>query len=180
MGSGLASINNFSSVWSTGVSLVVWHLDLAVITAGIEWARVKQTHTRRGWGVGSGLVVLYLKMTSVNLGADLLWRWWRAGSQGKVAQAHYRFVHTKVCPAWTYRTDVKASNSQKLEAWLINCGWLTHGVTFISFYFYSLFLFPTKMRIVITGLILHWTVAPGFVICFTPLTPEILFPKGYS
>lgn len=73
-----------------GLSLVVWHLDLGVITAGVEGPRVRASNKRGGSDVGSGMIGLYLKMKSVNLGEGLLprvaeGRWPRQGGSGTLS-----------------------------------------------------------------------------------------------
>lgn len=70
--------------------------------------------------MGSGLVGFIGKWEVRTWEKDFSRGWQRAGRQGRVAQERYQLVQTKVCPARKYRTDGKASNSQKLEACLIN------------------------------------------------------------
>lgn len=37
-----------------------------------------------------------------------------------MAQVHYRVVQNKACPIYFTREDIKTSELQKLEAWLIH------------------------------------------------------------
>lgn len=82
-----------------------------------------QCETDRGsaWCVGSGLIGLYLKSTPLKAGfllrnqeGDRMARF-----QEKVTQLNYQVVQNKTCPAYVCRADVKTSNLQKLETWLM-------------------------------------------------------------